>query len=208
MKPIFTTRPTANYSEEEELHKRRKDSGISLDEEIEQFKKTSRKLPALSNIITTQLWPLPSTSLPSPPSHYNKSPIKLPGLSSIIIDHSHNSQKQLAPIHPYRPLVRFDNKPLSPPLSAPSSPIYKPNHHKRTRGGASYPSQFICEHVIDTITGKTCCQAFRRSYDLSRHQTIHLKNRPLCYCQDCGKKFTRLDALRRHERIQGHHNNK
>ncbi|KAG2213386.1 hypothetical protein INT47_009059, partial [Mucor saturninus] len=209
--PIFTTRPTVSYSEEEELHKRRKDSGISLDEEIEQFKKTSRKLPALSNIITTQLWPPPptnTTSLPSPPSHYNKSPIKLPGLSSIIIDHSHNSQKQLAPIHPYRPLARFDHKPLSPPLSAPSSPINKVNHHKRARGGASQTSQFICEHVIDTITGKTCCQAFRRSYDLSRHQTIHLKNRPLCYCQDCGKKFTRLDALRRHERIQGHHNNK
>lgn len=203
VKPIFTTRP-ANYTEEE-CYKPRKDSGISLDEEIEQFKKTSRKLPALSNIITTQLWS--TNSLPSPPPHYsNKSPIKLPGLSSIIIDHSHNSQKQLAPIHPYRP-ARFDQKPLSPPLSAPSSPTNKVNH-KRTRGGTSHPSQFICEHVIDTITGKTCCQAFRRSYDLSRHQTIHLKNRPLCYCHDCGKKFTRLDALRRHERIQGHHNNK
>ncbi|KAI8981709.1 hypothetical protein BDF20DRAFT_834399 [Mycotypha africana] len=63
---------------------------------------------------------------------------------------------------------------------------------------------FICDHVVDSKTGERCSQSFRRSYDLSRHQTIHLKNRPFCLCHFCGKKFTRLDALRRHERIQGH----
>lgn len=199
----------------------RKDSGISLEQEMKEFKKeephkSSRKLPALSHIITTELWN--TSSLPSPPTppqhvsfYTNKSPIKLPGLSTIIDPNHHNQyqQKQLAPIHAYHP-VRFDPKPLSPPLSAsPSSPYQTSvtKTTKRTRSSNNlHPSQFICEHIIDTITGKTCCQAFRRSYDLSRHQTIHLKNRPLCYCHDCGKKFTRLDALRRHERIQGHNN--
>ncbi|KAG0735807.1 hypothetical protein G6F62_010827 [Rhizopus arrhizus] len=63
---------------------------------------------------------------------------------------------------------------------------------------------FTCQHVMDPATGRVCRQAFRRSYDLSRHQMIHLKNRPFFYCSDCDRKFTRLDALRRHERIQGH----
>lgn len=234
VKPIFTRRPSAIEEDEQMYCPTRKDSGISLEQEMEELRKEeepdrARQLPALSHIITTELWS--SNSLPSPPTHSSsssfyinsKSPIKLPGLSSIIIDHNNNhyQQKQLAPIHAYHP-VRFDQKPLSPPLSAssPSSPYSNNVHsnhtllptknklsHKRTRGSTSHQSQFICEHVIDTLTGKTCCQAFRRSYDLSRHQTIHLKNRPLCYCHDCGKKFTRLDALRRHERIQGHTNN-
>ncbi|RCH94891.1 hypothetical protein CU098_002215 [Rhizopus stolonifer] len=62
---------------------------------------------------------------------------------------------------------------------------------------------FRCKH-LDPATGRVCCQAFRRSYDLSRHQMIHLKNRPFFQCSDCDKKFTRLDALRRHQRIQRH----
>lgn len=221
VKPVFTKRPTTYTEEEDQMYlPSRKDSGISLEQEMEELKKEepnkSKKLPALSHIITTELWN--TSSLPSPPtpqhvSFYTKSPIKLPGLSSIIDPNHHNQyqQKQLAPIHAYHHPVRFDQKPLSPPLSASpcspyhSQPLATPKT-KRSRTSSAHPSQFICEHIIDTITGKTCCQAFRRSYDLSRHQTIHLKNRPLCYCHDCGKKFTRLDALRRHERIQGHNN--
>ncbi|ORZ03322.1 hypothetical protein BCR43DRAFT_483136 [Syncephalastrum racemosum] len=73
---------------------------------------------------------------------------------------------------------------------------------------ARVPGQFLCEHVIDVASGRICGQTFRRSYDLSRHQTIHLKDRPFCFCAQCGKKFTRMDALRRHERVQGHTANK
>lgn len=66
---------------------------------------------------------------------------------------------------------------------------------------ATRTNVFLCEHVTQ---GKRCGQTFRRSYDLSRHQTIHLPNRQFFYCQQCRKKFTRMDALRRHERVQGH----
>ena len=72
------------------------------------------------------------------------------------------------------------------------------------RSSSRTPGQFLCEHVVDPTSQKICGQTFRRSYDLSRHQSIHMKNRPFCYCNHCGKKFTRMDALRRHERVQGH----
>ncbi|CAO3611826.1 unnamed protein product [Mucor fragilis] len=166
----------------------RKDSGISFEQDLLKFNTTfsnKRKLPTLSNIIT------------SPPVHWSPatSSHKLPSLSYLL------DSPQLAPIH---------MPPLSP-VSASASPYS--SHHtanastmtykKRTRGGSvPHQTQFICEHVDSK--GKACCQVFRRSYDLSRHQSIHMKNRPLCYCRACGKKFTRLDALRRHERIQGH----
>lgn len=171
----------------------RKDSGISSEQDLIKFNTTynnnnnKRRLPALSNIIT------------APPVHWspaaitanNSSSTKLPSLSYVL------DSPQLAPIHmsPLSPVSAS----ASPSCSLTAPTIYK----KRTRGGSvPHQTQFICEHIDST--GKTCCQAFRRSYDLSRHQSIHMKNRPLCYCRACGKKFTRLDALRRHERIQGH----
>lgn len=63
----------------------------------------------------------------------------------------------------------------------------------------SMPKQgtFTCTYGTDK---KPCGQVFRRSYDLSRHQMIHLKDRPFFDCTECNKKFTRLDALKRHAR--------
>ncbi|CEP14758.1 hypothetical protein [Parasitella parasitica] len=163
----------------------RKDSGISFEQDLVKFNTIcyKRKLPTLSSIITAP--PIQ----PSPATNSNK----LPSLSYVL------DSPQLAPIH---------MPPLSP-VSASAFPFSSSTatttytYKKRTRGGSvPHQTQFICEYVDST--GKACCQTFRRSYDLSRHQSIHLKNRPLCYCRTCGKKFTRLDALRRHERIQGH----
>lgn len=247
VKPVFTRRPSYYMnSEEHHFKQERKDSGIFLEQELEELHnkdkketsiKMSRKLPELSKIITTPpLWfgcsnnfSLPSlpqsgfhSGKASPEEAFNnyKSPIKLPGLSYLMMYQTFQclQKQQLPPIttHHHPSSSVFSSKPLSPPLSvssfsspSPPSPVLRKSNkacNKRTRGGTSNQSQFICQYVIDTATGKKCCQAFCRSYDLYRHQSMHLKNRPLCYCHECGKKFTRLDALRRHERIQGHNN--
>jgi hypothetical protein len=179
LKPIFIRRASTltNDTYDNDSLYNRKDSGICFDLDLLKYS-TDKKDKKLPHIITTT--PVQWTPMSSPDT------MKLPSVSSLI--------------SPY-----YSPYPLSPPLSAFSDSITTTSHKtKRTRGGSvPHQSQFVCDHV-DTSTGKVCSQAFRRSYDLSRHQMIHLKNRPFCYCHTCGKKFTRLDALRRHERIQGH----
>ncbi|KAL0093895.1 hypothetical protein F4703DRAFT_1295175 [Phycomyces blakesleeanus] len=161
-----------------------------------------------------------SLSPPSPPLHAcvrgmspNPSPaIVLPAIS-FITSVSEPLDLQLAPIHHSRshdPALSPARYPLSPPTSVSSpvslAPLLPINTDRQTVQSTNTSlGQFVCDRVIDLVTGRTCNQAFRRSYDLTRHQTTHLQDRPYRHCEQCGKKFTRLDALRRHERVQGHH---
>lgn len=155
--------------------------------------------------------------------------ITLPGITSLTEETDQSVSPLLAPINSL-----LQDREIGPPTpstsgsestssSAATSPTMslsrhlsqkratrsdKGGHHQRRVGNPEYGGDFLCQEVVDRSTGRICGQTFRRSYDLSRHQTIHLKNRPFCYCTHCGKKFTRMDALRRHERVQGHRNSR
>ncbi|KAL2122067.1 hypothetical protein VTJ04DRAFT_2522 [Mycothermus thermophilus] len=51
-------------------------------------------------------------------------------------------------------------------------------------------------------TENGCMQAFNRNHDLKRHQRIHLAVKPFA-CEDCEKRFSRKDALKRHRLVKG-----
>ncbi|KAI8066902.1 hypothetical protein BC940DRAFT_367930 [Gongronella butleri] len=123
----------------------------------------------------------------------------------------HPHQQQLHHGPPAHPMMYL---PPSPPPSMSSSPMsisgslssststndeYAGQCH---RWRAKQAQMYTCVHPKKD--GGVCGQTFQRPYDLTRHQTMHMKNRPYVYCQVCTKRFTRLDALRRHERVQGH----
>ncbi|KAL0091084.1 hypothetical protein F4703DRAFT_1732239 [Phycomyces blakesleeanus] len=194
----------------------RKDSGVSIEEPGGTRKKRvqsadpilfRRTLPDLSfppqtRRLSSSFHPLdPQKPLTAPSSPDYSRTITLPAISSLTsaVDPTYS---HLAPILPPPAIYNFhqhqhhhqhqhqQNKQIS-------------QSSRSTSTSTSIPGQFVCEHPMG-VSGRVCGQTFRRSYDLSRHQTIHLKNRPLCRCHYCGKKFTRMDALRRHERVQGH----
>ncbi|KAJ2958703.1 hypothetical protein NQZ79_g5755 [Umbelopsis isabellina] len=175
--------------------------------------------------------PIPTKLSLSGPDRTPTSPytITLPGITSLTSDADQNSSPLLAPINSQSPREKFGPPTPSTSGSESTSSTASPSptmsvalrmsqkratrsdkggHHQRRVGNPEYGGDFLCQEIVDQSTGRICGQTFRRSYDLSRHQTIHLKNRPFCYCTHCGKKFTRMDALRRHERVQGHRNSR
>ncbi|KAI9022985.1 hypothetical protein CLU79DRAFT_815268, partial [Phycomyces nitens] len=190
----------------------RKDSGVSIEEPGGIRKKrvqsadpilSRRTLPDLSfppqaRRQSSSFHPLdPQKPLTAPSSPDYSRTITLPAISSLTstVDSAYS---HLAPILPpptiYSP--HQNQQCSSPPISvalAPTPPQNTPQQLSLPRHiRYSSPGQFICEHPMG-ISGRVCGQTFRRSYDLSRHQTIHLKNRPLSRCHYCGKQFTRMD---------------
>ncbi|KAI7900331.1 uncharacterized protein BX663DRAFT_518293 [Cokeromyces recurvatus] len=141
-----------------------------------------------------------STTLPYISSAFSSSPTPtLPAISSLTVRNEDFflGFQQLAPIIHHEEEEEGMKGKLNKKRIRAS--VASTNHTHNVQQTAIYQ----CDHIAES--GKVCGQTFRRSYDLSRHQTIHLKNRPFCYCDKCGKKFTRMDALRRHERVQGHY---
>ncbi|KAG8817749.1 hypothetical protein FRC19_011170 [Serendipita sp. 401] len=108
------------------------------------------------------------------------------------------SQQHLSANHPTRPgLMRLDTSPaayqlvdsqtIPSPLSAPHSPLPGSSFSGQQAANAQQPRPHVCE---------VCGLGFARGHDLKRHKETHTNLKPhIC---DCGKSFSRKDALKRH----------
>ncbi|KAI8085077.1 uncharacterized protein BX664DRAFT_387715 [Halteromyces radiatus] len=182
----------------------RKDSGISLDSHIFPSSTYSSKNTKISDKEIINNRPSLDMILLSDTEDDD-----VPSISDSVDSSPSSSPSTVASSSPPSPLIQFST------ASATTMESFKTRKLSTWSSSTTHPSPsapppppssspvYHCTHV--NANGKSCGQTFQRPYDLSRHQTIHLKNRPFVYCQQCGKRFTRVDALRRHERVQGHH---
>ncbi|KAG8834683.1 hypothetical protein FRC17_007768 [Serendipita sp. 399] len=119
------------------------------------------------------------------------------------------SQQHLSASHPGLPRMmtidtssatyqHVDGQPMPSPLSAPHSPAglsasYFPGQQAQAINGhgPGINGQQPRPHVCDA-----CGLGFARGHDLKRHKETHTNLKPhIC---ECGKSFSRKDALRRH----------
>ncbi|ORZ15754.1 hypothetical protein BCR42DRAFT_438008 [Absidia repens] len=180
------------YEDHDNPQQQRKDSGIELESHL-----YSHSTSLYGNYAKESEYHSKRPSLNMLLSSKNNSHEDLPSISHSVDSSPSSSPSTIASSSPSSPMITFSD-PAPMALTIKSSKKYK--------GSSWSPSTspiYFCKKV--TESGNICGQTFQRPYDLSRHQTIHLKNRPFVYCQQCGKRFTRVDALRRHERVQGHY---
>ncbi|KAL2269523.1 hypothetical protein VTJ83DRAFT_1707 [Remersonia thermophila] len=84
----------------------------------------------------------------------------------------------------------------------PHHPLsHHPHHHSLYMHHPAQPPTPPAERPFK-CTESGCMQAFNRNHDLKRHQRIHLAVKPFG-CEDCEKRFSRKDALKRHRLVKG-----
>ncbi|KAI7882928.1 hypothetical protein K492DRAFT_193079 [Lichtheimia hyalospora FSU 10163] len=201
-KPVPIVKPVVRRRSDPQA---RKDSGVDLDSEQDDQEQPVRKKQRClsSSSTTTRKLPVPLPTTATNLSSKSVHPLdRLPPITSTTTTLANTSSVTL----PRLSSITTDAPAPPPPPSR--SRLYGLTTTTRRRVSCTQQQQqqqqpsFVCDKRMND--GSICGQTFRRSYDLQRHQTIHLKNRPYCYCEQCGKRFTRMDALRRHERVQGH----
>ncbi|GFZ49745.1 hypothetical protein JCM24511_07148 [Saitozyma sp. JCM 24511] len=121
-------------------------------------------------------------------------------------------------------------KPAPPPKKSKKteSPSGAAKGGRRTSGPAIPAGGVQCEYVNPLPPYNRCQDVFTRKYDVPRHMARHarregelvadgklseekailwrtIKDKPKVTCNQCGESFTRMDALKRHQAKQHHH---